>query len=256
MLKKILLLTCIFLYSNASQIELSGTVISDNEKVITSINIGFIKKVYVNEGSFVKKGDLLYEIDSSRIDSKKQEALLNLEIQNNTFNNIQINHERYKRLYAQDLIPKYDLEKLELKLLNIKNMIKIAQAKLKAVNNEYDYLKIKAPNDGLIIKKSIKEGEIAMPNVPALILSDLTNLKIKTQISENNLYNVKIGQKVDIKIPSINFQTIGKISAIIPSVDLMTHSFTLKISFENKNHKIYTGMYAKLLINIQNKNIK
>lgn len=248
MIKKLILITSLFLYSQANEIELSGTVISDNEKVITSRNIGFIENVYVSEGSFVKKGQLLYEIDSSSIDSKKQEALLNLEIQQNKLNNIQTNYNRYKRLYAQDLVPKYDLEQLELNLLNIKNMISIAKAKLKEVNAQYDYLKIKAPNDGLIIKKSIKAGEMATPSIPALILSDLSSLEIKTQINESNLNNVKIGQKVQIAIPSIQFETIGSISAIIPNENALTHSFTLKISFENKDKTIYPGMYTKLMI--------
>jgi len=248
MIKKALLILSIFLYSNAADIELSGTVISDNEKVITSRNMGFIKNVYVTEGSFVKKGELLYEIDSSSIDSKKQEALLNLEIQQNRLNNIQTNYNRYKRLYAQDLVPKYDVEQLELNLLNVKNMISIAKAKLKEVNAQYDYLKIKAPNDGLIIKKSIKAGEMASPSIAALILSDLSSLKIKTEISESNLNSVKLGQEVKVSIDSINLKTLGKISAIIPSVNAMTHSFTLKISFNAQDKTIYPGMYSKLLI--------
>lgn len=252
MIKKLLLIISIFLYAQANDIELTGTVISDNEKVITSRNIGFIKEVYVVEGSSVKKGDLLYEIDSSSIDSKKQEALLNLEIQQNTYNNIKTNYERYKRLYAKDLVAKYDVEKLELNLLNVQNMISIAKAQLKEVNAQYDYLKIKAPNDGLIIKKSIKAGEMATPSIPALILSDLSSLKIKAEVSESNLNSIKLGQDVNISIPSINFDGIGKISAIIPSVNAMTHSFTLKIAFDTKDKTIYPGMYTKLLIKSSN----
>lgn len=248
MIKKLILITSLFLYSQANNIELSGTVISDNEKVITSRNIGFIENVYVNEGSFVKKGQLLYEIDSSSIDSQKQEALLNLEIQQNKLNNIQTNYNRYKRLYAQDLVPKYDVEQLELNLLNVKNMISIAKAKLKEVNAQYDYLKIKAPNDGLIIKKSIKAGEMATPSIPALILSDLTSLKIKTEISESNLNSIELGQDVEVIIPSVDFKTTGKISAIIPNVNAMTHSFTLKVAFSSKDKTIYPGMYTKLYI--------
>ena len=81
---KILLTTTFFcLNLLANQIELSGTVISDNEKIITSRNMGYIKEVYVNEGSNVKKGDILYEIDASNIDSNKKEILLNLEILQN-----------------------------------------------------------------------------------------------------------------------------------------------------------------------------
>lgn len=233
-----------------SAVELSGTVISDNEKIITSRYMGFIKKVYVSEGDFVKKGQLLYEIDSSNIDSLRQEAKLNLQIQENNLNNIKINYSRYERLYKKDLVPKYDLEQLELKLQNVKNMISIAKAKLKEVNFQYNYLKIKAPNDGLIIKKSIKSGEMAMPSSPAIILSDLNSLKIKTNINESNLGKVKIGQDVKIFIESIGFKTTGKVASIIPNVQNMTHSFILKLSFDTKNMQIYPGMYAKILLEL------
>jgi len=240
-----LCLTLFFLI-NLEAMELSGTVISDNEKIITSRYMGFIKKVYVSEGDFVKKGQLLYEIDSSNIDSKKEEASLSLQIQKNNLNNIKINYERYKRLYAKDLVPKYDLEQLELKMNNVKSMISIAKAKLKEINYQYKYLKIVAPNDGLIIKKSIRSGEMAMPSSPAMILSDLNSLKIKSNISESNLSKVKIGQKVKVIIESINFVTEGEISAIIPNIEKMTHSFVLKFSFDTKNKNIYPGMYSKV----------
>jgi membrane fusion protein, multidrug efflux system len=251
---KILLTTifCVNLFAN--QLELSGTVISDNEKIITSRNMGYIKEVYVNEGSQVKKGDILYEIDSSNIDSNKKEVLLNLEILKNQARNIEINYNRYKRLQEQDLVSKYDLEQLELNLMNTKNMISITNAKLKEVDTQYDYLKIKAPNDGLIIRKSIKAGEMAMPSMPALILTDLSNLLIKTDISETNLNSIKIGQEVDVEIASQNFKTKGVVEAIIPNTNTMTHSFVLKISFNKENFNIYPGMYSKILIDLANAN--
>ena len=242
----------IFFLINLEAIELSGTVISDNEKIITSRYMGFIKKVYVNEGDFVKKGQLLYEIDSSNIDSKNREASLNLQIQENNLNDVQINYERYKRLYAKDLVPKYDVEQLELKVNNIKNMISIAKAKLKEVNYQYKYLKIVAPNDGLIIKKSIKSGEMAMPSSPAMILTDLNSLKIKSNINESNLSNIKIGQTAQITIESMKFTTKGKVSAIIPNMQDMTHSFVIKFSFDAKDKNIYPGMYSKINLKLNN----
>lgn len=251
MIKKLLCITVISLSLFSQEIELSGTVISDNEKVISSRNMGFIKNVYISEGSFVKKGDLLYEIDSSTIDSNKKEIELNLEILQNQYNNIQTNYERYKRLYSQDLVSKYDLEQLELNLLNTKNLIAINNSKLKEINSQYDYLQIKAPNDGLVIKKSIKTGEIAMPGISSIVLSDLSSLKIKTDISESNLNNIKLSQEVKIFIPSIKFETIGKIESIIPNINATTHSFTLKISFDKNNYTIYPGMYSKLLIDLK-----
>ena len=79
----IYILSIVFMTNIANAIELSGTVISDNEKIITSRYMGFIKSVHVNEGDFVKKGELLYKIDSSSIDSMKKEASYNLQIQKN-----------------------------------------------------------------------------------------------------------------------------------------------------------------------------
>ena len=252
---KILLTTTFFcLNLLANQIELSGTVISDNEKIITSRNMGYIKEVYVNEGSNVKKGDILYEIDSSNMDSNKKEILLNLEILQNQTKNIELNLGRYKRLQAQDLVSKYEVEQLELNLLNSKNMANITNAKLKEINAQYDYLKIKAPNNGLIIKKSIKVGEMAMPSIPALILTDLSSLLIKTDISESNLNDIKIGQKVNIEISSQNFKTEGKIEAIIPNTNALTHAFVLKISFDKKDFNIYPGMYSKVFLDLDIKN--
>ncbi|AXX90039.1 efflux transporter periplasmic adaptor subunit [Arcobacter suis] len=252
---KILLTTTFFcLNLLATQIELSGTVISDNEKIITSRNMGYVKEVYVSEGSNVKKGDILYEIDSSNIDSNKKEILLNLEILQNQTKNIELNLGRYKRLQVQDLVSKYEVEQLELNLLNSKSMVNITNAKLKEINSQYDYLKIKAPNNGLIIKKSIKVGEMAMPSIPALILTDLSNLLVKTDISESNLNDIKIGQKVNIEITSQNFKTEGKIEAIIPNTNGLTHSFVLKISFDKKDFNIYPGMYSKVFLDLDIKN--
>jgi len=250
-MKKIIIFLLFFSITNLVAIELSGTVISDNEKIITSRYMGYIKNVYANEGDFVKKGSLLYEIDSTNINSNKQQALLNLQIEENNLDNVKLNYQRYKRLYEKDLVSKYDVEQLKLKLDNIKNMISITKAKLKELNYQYNYLKIKAPNDGLIIKKSIKSGEMAMPNTPAFVLSDLDSLKIKTDINESNLKDIKIGQKVDITIDSIDLKTKGEIVAIIPNIQNMTHSFTIKISFDQKGKKIYPGMYSKIYLKLK-----
>jgi len=245
MIKIILTITTIFcLNLVASQLELSGTVVSDNEKMITSRNIGYVKAVYVDEGSSVKKGQVLYEIDSSNMDSNKKEAELNLEILQNQARNIELNLNRYKNLQAQDLVSKYDVEQLELNLSNIKNMITITSAKVKEVNAQYDYLKVKAPNDGLILKKSIKAGEMA-------ILTDLSTLLIKADISETNLNDVKVGQKVDIEIASQNFKTKGTIISIVPNMYGMTHSFIVKISFDKESFNIYPGMYSKISIDLK-----
>ncbi len=234
--------------SFAKTIELSSTVISDNEKYITSRFMGFIKSVNVAEGDIVKKGQLLYAIDSTEIDSKKQQALLGVQMYENQYLTMKRNYERFKRLLEKGLVSKFEVEQLELGTINLENMVRISKAQVKEVDNQYRYLTIKAPNNGVIVRKTIKAGEMAIPGMPALILSDLSSLKIKTEVSEGDLKNVFIGQKAKIQIPSMNLETSGKIVAIIPSSNPMTHTFTIKLSF-TKTKNVYPGMYAKVFIN-------
>ena len=243
----ILLLLGANILLGAKSIELSGTVISDNEKYITSRFMGYIKNVNVAEGDMVTKGTLLYSIDSTEIDSKKRQALLSIQMYENQYTTMLRNYKRYKRLYEKGLVSKFEVEQLELGSKNLKDMLEISKLQIKEVENQYLYLTIKAPNDGVIVQKNIKTGEMAIPGMTALILSDLSTLKIKTEVSENDLKNIYLGQKANIIIPSMNLKTTGKITAIIPSSNPMTHSFTIKLSFETKLN-IYPGMYSTILI--------
>ena len=246
----------------AAQIELSGSVVSDNQKMITSRYMGFIKNMKVSEGDIVKKGDLLYEIDSKEIEAAERQvdlainqARLALQMNENQLNNVLTNLARNKRLYKKGMVSKFQLENLELAAKNMKDMVKLAkeqvaqaQAQKTSVLNQYKYLKIVAPNDGVIVAKRAKEGEIQIPGMPALVLTDLSDLKIMTEISETNLRYAKIGKKVKVEIPSVGYSGEGEVTSIIPNSNPMTHKFKIKIKFDKQGKSVFPGMYAKVFL--------
>ncbi len=242
----------------AGAITVSGSVISDNQKMITSRFMGFVTQVNVSEGDQVKKGQLLYSIYSkekdysmNKVDLGISQAELSLQMYQNQYANVKLNLDRHKRLLEKDMVSKYDVENLQLAAKNLEDMIAIgkkqvdqAQARRKEVKNQYNYLNIKAPNNGVVISKSIKVGEMAMPGMPAIVLSDLGDLKISVDVAETDLQKFSFGKKVKVEIPSSGITSIGKVTAIIPNSNPMTHSFKVKVSF-NPNHKaVYPGMYA------------
>jgi len=247
---------------SAIELDLSGSVISDNQKMITSRYMGIVKKMLVAEGDIVKKNQLLYEIDSKEIDSKREQvelgisqAQLALQMNRNQYNNVILNLGRYQRLFKKGMVSKYELENLQLGAKNMKDMVAIAgkqvkQAKAmkKEVMNQYNYLKLKAPNDGVIIAKTLSVGEMAIPGMPGVILTDLSKLSILVEIAENDIKFMKIGKEVKIEVPSMGFKTNGKIYSIIPSSNPMTHKFKMKIKFDTEGKSIYPGMYAKIHI--------
>jgi len=263
-MKKSIILLWVLLMTGVSAIEidLSGAVVSDNQKMMTSRYMGFVKNMAVSEGDIVKKGQLLYEIDSKEIEAAERQvdlaisqARLSLQMNKNQLSNVLTNLARHKRLYKKKMVSTYELENLELAAKNLKDMVKIAQeqvnqalAKKEEVLNQYKYLRITAPNDGVIVAKKLNEGEMAMPGMPALVLTDLSRLKIVAEISESQLKYIELGKKVDVEIPSLGLKTIGKITSIIPSSNPMTHKFKIKISFDHQGKSVYPGMYAKIII--------
>jgi RND family efflux transporter MFP subunit len=244
----------------AAGLELSGTVISDDTKMLGTRYMGFVKKVFVGEGDWVKKGQVLYVIDSKEIDLAKSQvelaisqARLAVQMNENMYQNVHTNYERFKRLYKKGMVSKYELERMELMDKNTRDMVKIAKkqlaqakAKLAEVLHQYEYLKIKAPSDGVIIQKMVQEGQLTIPGMPGMVLTSLENLKVVAELSESELKNVKIGQKVAIYIPSMGYEAEGKVTAIIPAANPMTHKFKVKVAFKKGDARIIPGMYAKL----------
>ncbi|HEY9128819.1 MAG TPA: efflux RND transporter periplasmic adaptor subunit [Sulfurovum sp.] len=257
----VLLLVSVSLH--AVEIELSGSVVSDNQKMITSRYMGYVKHMAVSEGDIVKKGQLLYEIDSKEIESAERQvdlaisqARLSLQMNKNQYNNVLTNLARHERLYQKKMVSKYEFEMLQLSEKNLKDMVEIAEQQVKQalakkdeVINQYNYLKIHAPNDGVIVDKRLNEGEMAIPGMPAVVLTDLSRLTIVSELSETQLRYIHLGKKVEIEIPSIGLVTQGSISSIIPSSNPMTHKFKIKMKFDsNGRSSVYPGMYAKIMI--------
>ena len=263
-IKKFLLLTALVWASSVAAVDLklSGSIVSDNQKMMTSRYMGYVKKMAVSEGDIVKKGQLLYEIDSKEIEAAERQvdlavsqARLALQMNRNQYDQVVINLARHQRLYKKKMVSKFELEQLELAAKNMKDMITISEkqvnqalAKKDEVLNQYQYLTIVAPNDGVIVAKKLNEGEMAIPGMPALVLTDLSRLKIVAEISETDLKHISLKKAVDVTIPSIGLVTTGEISSIIPSSNPMTHKFKIKITFDPKGSSVYPGMYAKILI--------
>lgn len=247
----------------AEGLTLSGSIISDNEKMITSRYMGFVTDVKASEGERVKKGQLLYTIDSKEVDTAMSrvqlgisQAQLMLQMNENQFNNVKLNLARHKRLLEKNMVSKYEVEQLELAAANLQDMVNIskqqvaqANEQLKEVKNQYKYLRITAPNDGVIIAKNIKVGEMAMPGMPAFVLSDLNDLKITAEVAESDLRSFNYGKKIKVEVPSVGLVSIGTVTAIIPSSNPMTHTFKIKVSFDSGKHTVYPGMYAILSTN-------
>jgi len=263
-LRFITLFLCITLGLNASQITLTGTVISNGQKMIGSRYMGYIKKVFVELGDYVEREDDLYEMESAEFDIMKSQADLGLEQSKIVVEfwrkRLEVLQKRKEKLETKNnnkmMMPMTDLDDLNTMAENAESMLETSQVmveqmsiKAKQLATVFNYLKMKAPSDGVIVQKNIKVGDMVMPGMLTIMMVDTEDLEIDVSISESIMQHVHKGDTVQVTIPSLEYHTTGTIKAVIPDANPMTHKIKIRVTFDKKDKNIFPGMYAKIDIN-------
>ena len=258
--KASLSLLFIFLLScqvNAGLLSITGTVVSDNQKMIGARYMGYVKHIYFNIGDKVHREDTIFEMESAEFDIMKNQADLALEQAEIMVDMYRTRLESIRREKALLRIRGKDntvdwnnlditAENIQAGLAATRTLVKNAATKVKQIATIANYLEVKAPNDGIIVQKRIREGDLIVPGMLAIVLVDLDHLEIEAQISEADLMKVDAGDFVKVRIPSIKFKTRGRVKSVVPSANPMTHTFTIRIKFNKEDKKVYPGMYAKI----------
>lgn len=263
-LKRVAFITLISLSAIlARELKITGTVISDNQKMIGARYMGYVKKINFDIGDHVKREDTLFELESAEFDILKNQAELALEqaeivvdMYRTRLRSIKREKKILKKLYDSDdgkaPVNLNDLEttadNVQAGLAAAQALVKSAAVKVKQIATISDYLEVKAPNDGVIVQKRIRVGDLIVPGMLAMVIVDLKHLEIDAELSESDLLKVKKGSKVKIYIPSLKFHTTGKVKTIVPSANPMSHTFKLIVVFKKTHSQIFPGMYAKLRI--------
>jgi len=255
--KVFLILSLIFSSAFAANLDITGTVVSDNQKMIGARYMGYVKDIHFNIGDKVKREDVLFTMESSEFDIMQSQADLALEqaemmVEVYRTRLDDINREK-KSLKRKGLKGGTDWKELEEMSDNVqagltatRSLVKSANEKIRQMATVMDYLEIKAPNDGIIVQKQIRVGDLIVPGMLAIVLVDLDHLEIEAQVSEMDLDKVQKGKRVRLDIPSMKFKTIGLVKSIVPSANPMTHTFTIRIAFKKRDKTIYPGMYVKI----------
>jgi len=243
----------------AANLNVTGTVVSDNQKMIGTRYMGYVKNIYFNIGDKVEREDTIFTIESAEFDIMQNQADLALEqaelmIEMYRTRMDSINYEK-KSLTKRKLQGGTQWKELASMAQNVqaaitatRSMIKNATEKVKQMTSMLNYLEIKAPNGGIIVKKQIRVGDLIVPGMLAFVLVDLDHLEVEAQISEEDLLKVQKGKTVKIDIPSMKFRTIARIKSIVPSANPLTHTFTIRIAFDKGDTQIFPGMYVKISV--------
>lgn len=233
-LEKLVGITPVVTTAFTSQVEVMGKIDVDANAQISASMPGTVTRIFVKEGTHVKTGQTLAQIDnelvSRNITQAKQAVSFTTEL-----------YKKQKALWDQKIGS-------EVQFLNAKNNMDNAIASLNTVYQQNDMYKIKALYPGVVDEVSIKLGQTTSPGMPAFRIVGTKGLKLKAEVPESYINKVKQGNSVQVYMPDLDKEITGKVNYVSRVVDPLNRSFTVEINIPDGQTSIKTNMIGVLKI--------
>ena len=213
---------------------------------------GIVSHLYVDYNSIVKKGQVIAELDRTNLISELNTAKANLTSAQSTANYEQSNYNRYKTLYEKGLVSADEYESALLSYQKAKEQVNTSRESVRKAQTNLGYATITSPIDGVILSKSVEEGQTvaASFNTPELfvIAQDLTNMRVIADIDEADIGGVKEGQRVAFTVdafPDDSFE--GAVTQVRQQATTESNVVTYEvvISAPNNDLKLKPGLTAR-----------
>lgn len=246
----------------------SGYVVAQRKAAVASKLTGRLVSISVEEGSIVKKGDIIARLESDDAAALKDQAAANLNIAYSNLeqakaelNEATLSFNRNKELFEQGLVTKaeYDASEARYKkaiaaVKGAEGAIKANQAALQGAKVSLEYSLIRAPFDAVVLTKNADIGDIVTPlgaaaNAKASVvtIADMNSLQVEVDVSESNLRNVKMGQPCEIQLDALPDSRLrGEVHMIVPTADRTKATVLIKVRFIDKDKHILPEMSAKV----------
>ncbi len=237
-----------------------GVVQSSHSVEIRSRVEGYLEKIAYKEGSFVKEGDLLFQIDRKQFEAVVKEAEANLEKEKAILWQAQKAVDRYKPLYEQKAASRKDLDDATAQLLAEEAAVSMYRAKLDEANLNLGYASIRSPISGITTNSLYQEGALIFPNSNGMMtkVSVLDPIWVVLNVSEYyftaSLEEVAKGRLVlpkdnDFEVTvrlndGTDYPYKGKVSFVSPIYDQSTGTLSTRAVFENPNAILKPGQFV------------
>ncbi len=208
-------------------IDLQGKVDADNISYISPRGTGGqVKAVYVKEGQFVKKGQLLLKLDDAIISQNVVAAKQGMAATKNQLELAKSVYQRTMNLWDQHIGTEVQLLQAKTNLEVLENQIKTQQENIKVAEQQLATTNVISHVSGVADEVNIHVGEMFTgASAAGIKIVNTTNLKVVTNVPENYLARVSKGTPVMISIPDINKKYTSTISLISQSISTTSRGF-------------------------------
>jgi len=196
-------------------IQTQGSVEAEDNIMLSAKSMGVVTAVHVTEGQQISKGQALVQLDNAVIKRNIEAMNAQLEMATAVYN-------RQKNLWDQKI-------GTEVQYLQAKTNKENLERQIESMKEQRDMSTITSPINGTVDELIAKVGENLSPGMPAARVINSSNLKLKANVSEAYVTNIKKGNKVLINIPELKKELTAQVSFVGKNIDPLSRTFTVEI---------------------------
>lgn len=220
----------------------SGYILPDRKAEVSSKAFGKLDWIGVDVGSVVKKDDIIARLASADVAAQVREAKAALAEADRE-------HKRWKQIVESGTEPRERLDKAETQL-------ELARARLAQMEAALEYTLIRAPFDGVVVRRMAQVGETVGPaggSAASVVgggalctLVDRASLEMVADVNEANLSKIRTAQKVEVTAdarPGRKYR--GEVRQIVPTVDRVKGIVQVKVRLLDPDEQLLPEMAAR-----------
>jgi len=227
--------------SAASVLDASGYVTARMQATVSSKLTGKVLEVYIEEGMFVEKGQILAQLDDSSVQAELNFAKTQLKEAQRIFN-------RTLELRKDNLASQASLDAAESQVDGLKARLDISRQVVAD-------MQIRAPFSGVVINKAAQPGEMISPvsagggftRTGIGTIVDMSSLEVEVDVNESYINRVQPGQPAITNLNAYpNWDISSEVIAIIPTADRNKATVKVRIGLLEKDERVLPDMGAKV----------
>ena len=218
-------------------IEANGLVGAAEEMRLSFKTGGIIRRIPVQEGSRVRRGDLLAELELTEVNAQVEQARQAAE-------KAERDLDRGERLHADQVI---SLEALQ----NLRTQAAVARAARDAARFNLGYSSIRAPSDGVVLRTLFEERELVPPGQPVVILgSSARGHVVRLSLADRDIVQLRLGDPARVTLDAYPGRELkGVVSEVSSAADPRTGLFPAELRLDPAaDLMLASGLVAKVRI--------
>lgn len=242
-------------------ISVSGPLIVEHELDVLSQREGILASLRADVGTRVKTGELLAQLDDRQLTSDLEAARAKsdgteaeLKSWQSDAKVVEADFDRAKKLWDAQLIPleqfehtKYKAEEENFEVQRVQQALLTARATQHSLELELEKTRIRAPFDGLIARRYVREGQQLARGDRIFWITGDGPLRMRFTLPEKFIGQIRRGQELPLSTPDIPNQTFkSKVIEVSPVVDPASSTFEVMLAIEGPRGELRPGMNASV----------